>query len=165
MSEPSRAPRAARAWPWPEALCLLARLIAGATFLYASLDKIAHPADFAQAVYNYRLAPVALLHPFALLLPWVEAVTGVALLLGVARRGAGWLAALMTVMFLVAVGVALGRGLDISCGCFDTRHGSAVGWNLFVRDLGLLLACAWPLALARRDAWTVPGLFRGGKRS
>ena len=165
MIERPQPPRAAHAWPWPETLCLLGRLVAGAIFLYASLDKVAHPADFAQAVYNYRLAPILLLHPFALLLPWVEAVVGAALLLGVARRGAGWLAVLMTVMFLVAIGAALARGLDISCGCFDTRHGGLVGWSLFGRDLGLLLACALPLALARRDTWTVPGLFRRGKRS
>ena len=47
------------------ALCLLCRLAVGGTLLYASLDKIAHPSEFAQAVYNYRLVPLPLLHPFA----------------------------------------------------------------------------------------------------
>ena len=60
----------------------------GAVFIYASLDKIAHPLDFARIVYRYRLAgPTAALgvvpaNAFAVVLPWLEAVIGVLLLTG-----------------------------------------------------------------------------------
>ena len=37
------------------------RIGVAAVFLYASLDKIAHPQAFAQATYNYRLLPLPLL--------------------------------------------------------------------------------------------------------
>ncbi len=76
-------------------IVLACRLIVGATFLYASLDKLAHPVAFAQSVHNYHLVPLALLHPFALLLPAVEATIGVALLVGFWRRGAALLGAVL----------------------------------------------------------------------
>ncbi|MHB8077944.1 MAG: MauE/DoxX family redox-associated membrane protein [Candidatus Krumholzibacteriia bacterium] len=149
---------------WAAALGLACRLGAGATFLYASLDKIADPAGFARAVFHYRLLPLALLHPFALLLPWLEAVIGVALLAGLLRRGAALLAAGLTVVFLGAIAAALARGLDISCGCFHTAGGHAVGVGLLWRDLLLLAACLAPLGLGGRDRWTVDAL-RARRRS
>lgn len=138
-------------------------LVVGGVFLYASLDKIAHPGSFAKAVHNYRLLPLALLHPLAVLLPWVEAVVGVAIILGIARRGAALLALLMTVMFIVAVSAALARNLDISCGCFHTDGGSSVGLDLLIRDIGLLLLTLPPL-LSRYAGWSLHQLlprFRG----
>ena len=36
---------------------ILMRLALGAVFLYASYDKILHPAAFAKAVYNYQILP------------------------------------------------------------------------------------------------------------
>jgi len=160
-------PRAAAppAPAWPAALGLACRLAAGATFLYASLDKIADPAGFARAIFHYRLLPTTLLHPFALLLPWLEAVAGVALLAGLLRRGAALLAAGMTVVFLGAIAAALMRGLDISCGCFHTEGGHAVGIGLLWRDLLLLAVCLAPLGLGDRDRWALDALRGRGRRA
>lgn len=130
-------------------LVLLCRLAVGGVFIVASLDKLAHPAAFAQAIYNYHLAPLWALHPFALLLPMVEIVCGAALVLGVARRGAALVLGLLTVVFIVAIAAALLRGLDISCGCFHTDGGHAVGLSLLLRDLGLVLLCLPPLLAGR----------------
>lgn len=137
-------------------LSLACRLLVGGVFIWASLDKVAHPAEFATAIHHYRLVPYALLHPAALLLPAVELLAGVALVLGWQRRGAALLCALMLAVFVVAIASALVRGLDISCGCFDTDGGHAVGLDLLWRDVLLLLACLPPL-LARRCG---PGLDR-----
>ncbi len=125
----------------PRAVGLLLRLVIGVTFVYASLDKIANPEGFAQAIFYYRMLPAVLLHPFALYLPWLELVAGLALILGVARRGSALLIALMTAMFIVAIMAALARGLDISCGCFDTDSGHSVGADLLWRDALLLAGC------------------------
>lgn len=140
-------------------LVLVCRLAVGATFLYASLDKIADPSGFARAVANYRLLPLPALHAFALALPWAEAVVGAALVVGAAARGAALLASGMTVMFIGAIGLALLRGLDISCGCFHTDGGHAVGLSLLVRDL-LLLAAGLAVLLARHDGWALERLWR-----
>jgi len=135
-------------------LSLACRLAAGGVFVYASLDKLVHPDAFAQAIANYRLVPMALLHPFAWLLPVVEAVAGIALIVGWQRRGAALLIAAMTVMFIGAIALALFRGLDISCGCFDTAGGHGVGVDLLIRDVVLLAAAVVPL-LVPRDRWSV----------
>ncbi len=130
-------------------LSLLCRLAVGGVFIWASLDKLAHPAEFAKAIHHYRLVPYALLHPLALLLPAVEMVAGLALVAGWRRRGAALLCLGMLAVFMIAIGAALARGLDISCGCFNTDGGHGVGMDLFWRDLLLLLACLPPLLTSR----------------
>jgi len=144
---------------WRESAVVLCRLAVGGVFIYASLDKLAHPSAFAQAIFNYRLLPLPLLHPAALLLPMTEIILGAALILGVARRGAALLAGSLTAVFIAAIGASLARGLDISCGCFHTDGGHAVGLSLMLRDAVLLLACLPPL-LARRGGPELSSLFR-----
>jgi uncharacterized membrane protein YphA (DoxX/SURF4 family) len=132
-------------------------IVLGAVFLYASLDKLAHPADFARIVYHYQLiGPSARIPPlvpntFALVLPWVEALTGVLLAAGLWRREAATLASLMLVAFLIAVGAALVRGIDVeNCGCFSVKAGRRAGTLLVLEDAALLagallLACNRPV--------------------
>ena len=64
------------------------RLAIGAVLVYASVSKILHPDQFADAVANYRLLPPALVSWTAIVLPWLELITGVCLILGVAVTGA-----------------------------------------------------------------------------
>jgi uncharacterized membrane protein YphA (DoxX/SURF4 family) len=135
--------------PW---LSLLCRVGVGGVFIYAAIDKLLHPGAFATAISHYRLVPYALLHVSAMLLPMVEAVAGLALVIGWQRRGAALICGVLLVVFLAAIASALSRGLDISCGCFNTDGGHAVGVGLLWRDLLLLLACLPPL-LARRGGW------------
>ena len=59
---------------------------------------------------------------------------GACLILGVFVDGAAFLSAGMMVMFIIALGQALVRGLDIECGCFS-QEGSLVGLNTLLRDL------------------------------
>lgn len=140
-------------------IVLACRLIVGATFLYASLDKLAHPVAFAQSVHNYHLLPLSLLHPFALFLPALEATVGVALLAGFWRRGAALLGTVMAAMFLTALGSAIARGLDISCGCFQTSGGHTVSADLLLTDTLLLIACLW-LLVAPTIGWGLADLRR-----
>ena len=56
---------------------LIARLILGGVFIYASLDKIAHPAEFAKAIGNYHVVPFGLENLMALALPWLELIAGI----------------------------------------------------------------------------------------
>jgi uncharacterized membrane protein YphA (DoxX/SURF4 family) len=142
---------------WLDLLTLACRLAVGAIFLYACLDKLQNPQAFAQSIANYRLAPMALLHSFAWLLPLVEAVVALALIVGWQRRGAALLASAMTVVFIIAIAAALARGLDISCGCFHTEGGHSVGQDLLVRDVGLLALALVPL-FSRHDRWSLDGL-------
>jgi len=129
--------------PW---LTVRAQIALGAVFVAAALPKLADPPGFAQAIWNYQLAPGWLIHPAALTLPWLELLCGAALCLGVwARAAAAWLAALLLV-FMAALSINLARNHPVDCGCFRTgATGNSVQervadmrWAL-LRDLGLLL--------------------------
>jgi len=132
----------------------------GAVFIYASLDKIAHPQDFAKIVYRYRLAgPTAALgvvpaNLFAVLLPWLEAVIGVLLVTGLWRREAAAITAALLVMFLIAVGYVMWQGIDVEhCGCFTVGgEGRSAGWTLIASDLGLLAVSLYVLLVRPRTA-------------
>jgi uncharacterized membrane protein YkgB len=109
-------------------------------FIYASLDKIAHPAAFAKDIYNYQILPDALINLTALVLPWLELFLGLCLLAGIWLPGAVLTANGLLVVFLAALVFNLARGLDINCGCFSTGSEApalSAGWYL-LRDVGFL---------------------------
>jgi len=128
----------------PGWLVLICRLVVGGIFVFASLDKLSHPAAFAQVIDHYHILPYRVLHIAALLLPVVEFVVGGALILGLNIRGAALLAGLMTAIFIIGLSSAMMRDLDISCGCFHTDGGHGVGFSLLWRDTILLLLCLPP---------------------
>ena len=150
-------------WLRHPALYWVASIGLGAVFIYASLDKIAHPLDFARIVYRYRLAgPSATLgvvpaNAFAVVLPWLEAVIGVLLVTGLWRREAAAVAATLLVMFLVAVGYVMWQGIDVEhCGCFTVGgEGRSAGWTLIASDLGLLAAALYVLLVPPRTVASV----------
>lgn len=118
---------------------VLARILMGAVFLYASYDKILHPQAFAEAVYNYQILPDAAINAVALVLPWVELVAGLCLVTGMWLPGAAMLAALLMAAFTAALVFNEIRGLDVYCGCFSTQatHGPANLWTV-IRDICFL---------------------------
>jgi len=143
-----------RTWKWTLMVC---RLLLGGVFIYASLDKIAHPAAFADILYNYQLIPAWMIHPLAVWLPWLELLAGIFLIAGVFAQGAALLLGGLLLVFVAALGINLLRGLSIDCGCFTTTAGTHTGGmiELIVRDLLLLIPA---LLIIRR------GLPRVGQR-
>lgn len=123
-------------------------LLLGGVFVFASLDKIWWPERFARILYHYQvIGPNAILPPlvpnlFAVSLPWVELLAGLALIFGFWRREFSLLTGLMLVVFIAAVGSTLWRGIDIeNCGCFSLdAQGRSAGLKLILEDLGLLVA-------------------------
>ncbi len=133
---------------------MAARLVLGVVFVWASLDKIYHPDLFARSVANYQLLPEVLVNLAAVVLPWVELICGLLLLSGQWARAAALITALMLLVFIVAVGISLARGLDIHCGCFDTASGRQVGLTLLIEDLGLfVLALLLTVRASDRLGW------------
>ena len=124
------------------AVVLACRLIIGATFVYASIDKVLHPDAFAALVANYDMMPLVFLNAFAVLLPMTELVVGLLLILGGMTRAAAIVCAGMLLMFIAAVGLAMAAGGDFECGCFSTEGGSSVGWPLLVRNTLMVVGCA-----------------------
>jgi uncharacterized membrane protein YphA (DoxX/SURF4 family) len=140
---------------------LALRLLLGALFVYASLDKIANPPAFAKAVYQWQVGGPVPSNVVAVTLPWVELVAGLLLLAGAWKREAALVIALLLVVFLVAAGSVLARGIDVeNCGCVSLAANAppsawppawmrGVGWFLVTRNL-LLLAAA--LSIVRSPA-------------
>lgn len=154
---------------------LLHRLLGlalGAVFVYASLDKIADPRAFAKIVYHYQVIgpshalaywPANLL---AVTLPWVELLVGLLLAIGLWRREAAAVCSVMLMAFLLAVGSALLRGIDVqNCGCFSvTGEGRRAGVALLTGDtallLGALLLAGLPPAPRREAEAPLPEMAR-----
>ena len=122
-------------------LVILCRLVLGGVFIYASLDKIANPAEFAKAIGNYHVLPFGLENLLALFLPWLELITGNLLIAGIMVDGATILIISMNIVFIFAISQALARGISIECGCFSvsTEGGSNIGFQTILRDFVYLI--------------------------
>lgn len=118
------------------------RLILGAIFVFASLDKAIHPADFAQAVHNYQILPDSWINLTAIILPWLELVLGVLLILGVWLPGAVLLTNLLLGSFFGVLLFNTARGLNVHCGCFTTsvEGDPATTWYLIRDSIFMLFA-------------------------
>jgi uncharacterized membrane protein YphA (DoxX/SURF4 family) len=101
-------------------LTLFARFILGGVFVYASFDKILHPAAFAEAVYNYQILPYGLINLTAIVLPCLELVLGIFLIINFWMPGTVLMCNLLLTTFIGALLFNMARGLNINCGCFST---------------------------------------------
>ncbi len=139
--------------PWLVVRCQIAL---GALFVAAAIPKLVDPPSFAKTIWAYDLFPAWSVHPLALGLPWMEALTGLALCLGLwVREATVWVSTFL-VAFILALSFNLLRGHPVDCGCFSTPTGPRTTQERLVdmrwailRDLGMLLL-ALPTLLPRR---------------
>lgn len=120
------------------------RLAIGALFVYSGVLKVGDPLGTADSVRNYELIGDPWITAVALLLPWVEIIAGALLLTGLWLPGALAVVAGSSLVFLIAIGSAWGRGLNIECGCFGAvgEGPSSYGWHMVLLVV-LLAACGW----------------------
>jgi len=120
---------------------LASRWILGITFIYASYYKILSPTDFAKVVYGYNLFPDASINLIAIILPYVELISGISLFLGVYPRSAALIINGMLLAFIFILTFNLIRGYEFDCGCFSphkTGHVSSPE-RMVVRDVIYLI--------------------------
>jgi putative oxidoreductase len=132
------------------AVLLILRLYIGGVFIYASMYKINYPAEFADTIASYQLAPAWSINLLAVLMPWMELVAGVLLVLGWRTQAAAAIIAALLVLFCVVILVTLVRDVPIGCGCFTSVE-EPMGWHTLGRDL-VWLAMAL-LVFAKPSAW------------
>jgi uncharacterized membrane protein YphA (DoxX/SURF4 family) len=93
-------------------------LAVAAVFIYAGIDKIRDPLQFADSIAAFAILPAVLINLLAMGLPPFEIASGL-LLIGPWTRRVGSLAvAVILVVFMIALSSALLRGLTLDCGCF-----------------------------------------------
>ncbi len=127
-------------------IALYTRLILGGVFVYASFDKILHPAAFAEAVYNYQILPDELINLTAIVLPCLELVLGIFLMINFWMPGTVILCNLLLITFIVALLFNMARGLNINCGCFSiTAVESSMNVLTVLRDTCLLVISGYLL--------------------
>ena len=114
-----------------------AQVLLGGIFLWASVTKVPDMAGFAESVANYRIVPPALVPVVAAAVVGVEIAAAVALLLNLWARAAALVVAALLAVFAVGLASALGRGIDLACGCFGGND--AATWWTVLRDVVLLV--------------------------
>lgn len=106
-------------------LLLVLRYTISFIFIYAGIEKIANPETFAISISNYRLFPISIINFFAITLPWIELVSGILLLFGIAVKENSSIIFSFLLVFTIAIIISLFRGLSIDCGCFG--KGTQIG--------------------------------------
>lgn len=123
---------------------LAMRLIIGGIFIYAGIIKIQQPLNFADSIASFRMIPSHSINIFVLGLPPLEVIVGLMLIFNWKSRLAALAIFLLTVVFAIALGQALIRGLEVDCGCFGSgkpsilKTGASLG-----RDILLMVGSSW----------------------
>lgn len=120
-------------------LLLTFRLVLGFVFIYAAISKTADPQGFSQSIYNYKLMPDFTINFIAIAFPWIELVAGILLFFGIAIKENSTILCGLLLVFIVAIGISLARGLNIDCGCFGTVGGTKVGIQKILENVGLFI--------------------------
>jgi len=141
-----------------EWLTVRVQFVLAAFFVLAGIAKIADPPGFAHEIHNYGLVPGKLVNVMALILPWLEVITGVGLFLGIARRSAARILGILLIVFIIALGINLARKKPVDCGCFGTAKVQKTDAErlkdmklVILRDVGLLLLAGQILYATKRE--------------
>ncbi len=142
-------------------LDLLARFYLGGIFIYAAWGKILDPYSFALSIATYQMLPTHVINLMAMVLPWLELVTGILLVVGTLTRPAVLLVNGMMVVFIYAIWSAVSRGLDLgSCGCFASEEAAAeISMGTVWRDVWWLLIGIFILLVRERSRWGLTRLW------
>ena len=129
-----------------------AQIVAGLIFLASALPKIADLAGFAGSVHNFHLepfVPMAATNVLAMTIPWVELVTGLALVVGVRPRAGAFVYTALLAVFTIGVISAMARGLSFDCGCFGKSGSSVIGATKLAENLAMMAVGVITSALPR----------------
>lgn len=120
------------------------RAVLGGTFILAAIPKILDPKGFALDITHYDFFPKFAVNIIAITVPWIELFIAFSIIFAVAQKGGILLLNLILVAFLVLLGQAWIRGLDIDCGCFGHTGAREAVSKAFVRDLFFVI---WAILL------------------
>ncbi|MDQ2849904.1 MAG: DoxX family membrane protein [Actinomycetota bacterium] len=122
-----------------------ARLILGATYLVAGVDKAQHIAQTQQATRAFQILSYDLANIWGVFMPFFEIILGVLLIVGLLTRWIAVLGGLLMTAFIAGIVSVWARGISIDCGCFG-GGGTAVTTSYaldIARDVALLLCAVW----------------------
>ena len=127
------------------------RLFVAAVLLYAAVQKIWMPLEFARLIKEYHLLPDQILNLVAVILPWIEMICGLCFLSGLWLMGAAALLSGMNIIFMSAIAyrawlIMSKTGVDFFNLSFDCGCGFGVVYiptkileNLILVGIGLII--------------------------
>lgn len=133
-------------------LMFLFRMIFGFTYIFSGFFKLVDPVGTGLIVREYmNIMHLGFLSPLSIaggmLLSITELILGIALLMCVRMKCAGWIALIMQTFFtILTLFVAIFDAVD-DCGCFG-RAVHLDAWETFYKNI-LLIICAIPVFLFR----------------
>lgn len=120
------------------------RIALRGVFLYAGTTKASNPQAFADSIATFKMLPPRLINIVALALPLFEMLLGLMLISGWKARAASLAVAGLAIVFGIALGQALIRGLAVDCGCFGSGEPSTLKtWISFGRAALMLTGSLW----------------------
>lgn len=115
------------------------RLLCGAAFAWAGIDKLIHPDAFSPLLLSYEVLPLGSVNLIAFWLPVCEVLVAGLLIAGVWVRAAALLYSGLMAVFMLGIAQALARGIELHCGCFTTETtGPARTWDSLWQEAVLL---------------------------
>jgi putative oxidoreductase len=127
-------------------------IIYSVIFMYAGIQKLIHPLQFADGIASFQILPLYLISFLAVTLPPLEIFSGCLLFLPFCRHTeitqsfqkiAYFSVLILCSVFLLAVGSALVRGIKIDCGCFGSNSTKLNVWWIFLRDCLLFMGAVF----------------------
>ena len=128
-------------------LLLAMRLILAAVFIYAAVQKIGRPLQFADEIRMYHILDIGPpLYIVSIVLPWIELFCGISLITGCFLRGSALILVVFNVVFLIAVTVRTAQVMNegsikflkvyFDCGC---GFGETYAWKKLLEDFIFLV--------------------------
>ncbi len=125
-----------------EILKISSRMVLSIIFIFFAIDKIADPVQFAKEINNYKILPDYLINISAIILPWIELFVGFLIFIGSKIKSASIITAAMLIVFIIAVSIAMAKGLNINCGCSGSLA-QKVGWAKIIENISLIILCIY----------------------
>ena len=112
-------------------------VILSLVFFMSAVTKIMDPNAFVIDISNYRLFPIFILNSSAIFMIMLELTVSISLWVPLYQKASALIISGLMAFFILIVGIAVLRGLDISCGCFGADS-QKVGLTKIVENLFLL---------------------------
>ena len=119
-------------------LALILRLYIGGLFIYAGISKINNVEQFTVTIATYGIVSYSTAEIMAIVLPWVELISGIFLVAGIGAPFSAAIIGLLLALFSIAILINLIRGVPLHCGCFrgaPARVSDLISWWEFARDI------------------------------
>ena len=137
------------------------KVLLGLLFVISSISKIQHPAKFMDSIEAYKIVPHLLIHPMAIIIPWLQIIAGLCFIFDIYAQSAAFILSGLLLVYTIAIAQAFARGMSMDCGCFDLIEGleDKVGWKSIARDL-IFLGMSGMVFLFDKNTFNVYGLVK-----